>query len=48
MRARLQRHPASAASSAPAAVTTVAFGPVADRRNAADRAHRGDLKGLSA
>jgi Mn2+/Fe2+ NRAMP family transporter len=26
-------------------VTTVAFGPVADRRNAADRAHRGDLKG---
>jgi Mn2+/Fe2+ NRAMP family transporter len=26
-------------------VTTVAFGPVADRRNAADRAHRGDLRG---
>ena len=45
MRARLQQHPASAASSAPAAVTTVAFGPVADRRNAADRAHRGDLEG---
>src|SRR5215471_10440846 len=45
MRARRQRHPASAASSAPAPVTTVAFGPVADRRNAADRAHRGDLRG---
>jgi Mn2+/Fe2+ NRAMP family transporter len=26
-------------------VTPVAFGPVADRRHAADRAHRGDLKG---
>jgi NRAMP (natural resistance-associated macrophage protein)-like metal ion transporter len=45
MRARLQQHPASAASSAPTAVTTVAFGPAADRRNAADRAHRGDLEG---
>ena len=45
MRARRDRHPASAASSGPAQVTTVAFGPVADRRNAADRAHRGDLRG---
>jgi len=45
MRACLRRHPASAASSAPTPVTTVAFGPVADRRNAADRAHRGDLRG---
>ncbi|HEX6522702.1 MAG TPA: NRAMP family divalent metal transporter [Streptosporangiaceae bacterium] len=45
MRARLQQHPDSAASSAPAPVTTVAFGPAADRRNAADRAHRGDLRG---
>jgi Mn2+/Fe2+ NRAMP family transporter len=26
-------------------VTTVRFGPAADRRNAADRAHRGDLEG---
>ena len=45
MRARLQRRPISAPSSTPAPVTTVAFGPVADRRNAADRAHRGDLRG---
>jgi NRAMP (natural resistance-associated macrophage protein)-like metal ion transporter len=45
MRARLQRRPASAASSVPAPVSIVAFGPVADRRNAADRAHRGDLRG---
>ena len=55
MRARVQRHPASAVaggpgksgavSAAPTPVTTVAFGPVADRRNAADRAHRGDLRG---
>ena len=53
MRARLQRHPTSAADlsssssscSSPSPVTTVAFGPVADRRNAADRAHRGDLSG---
>jgi len=45
MRARRQQHPASAASSAPGPVTTVVFGPVAERRNAADRAHRGDLRG---
>jgi Mn2+/Fe2+ NRAMP family transporter len=45
MRARRQRDPAGAVSSAPAPVITVAFGPVADRRNAADRAHRGDLRG---
>jgi Mn2+/Fe2+ NRAMP family transporter len=45
MRAHIQRNPASAASSASASVTPVAFGPVADRRNAADRAHRGDLRG---
>lgn len=37
--------PASPASPASVPVTTVAFGPAADRRNAADRAHRGDLKG---
>ena len=42
---RTQRQQASSASSASAPVTTVAFGPAADRRNAADRAHRGDLKG---
>jgi Mn2+/Fe2+ NRAMP family transporter len=30
---------------APGAVTAVKFGPVADRRWAADRAHRGDLEG---
>ena len=42
MRSRVQRQQAS---SAPAPVITVAFGPVADRRNAADRTHRGDLKG---
>jgi NRAMP (natural resistance-associated macrophage protein)-like metal ion transporter len=45
MRARRQQHPVSAASSAPGPVTTVVFGPVAERRNAADRAHRGDLRG---
>jgi Mn2+/Fe2+ NRAMP family transporter len=45
MRARRQRDPDSAASSASTSVTTVEFGPVADRRNAADRAHRGDLRG---
>src|SRR5215472_12684389 len=45
MRARLQRRPISAASSAPNPVTAVVFGPAADRRNAADRAHRGDLRG---
>jgi Mn2+/Fe2+ NRAMP family transporter len=45
MLVRTQRQQASSASSASAPVATVAFGPVADRRNAADRAHRGDLKG---
>ena len=45
MRARRQQHPVSAASSAPGPVTTVVFGPVAERRNAADRAHRSDLRG---
>jgi Mn2+/Fe2+ NRAMP family transporter len=34
-----------AAGPAPAPVLSVEFGPVADRRNAADRAHRGDLRG---
>jgi Mn2+/Fe2+ NRAMP family transporter len=45
MQLHSQRQQASSASSASAQVTTVAFGPVADRRHAADRAHRGDLKG---
>ncbi|HEV2254831.1 MAG TPA: divalent metal cation transporter [Streptosporangiaceae bacterium] len=43
MRARTKRPAASAASSG--GVTEVQFGPVADRRNAADRAHRGDVVG---
>jgi Mn2+/Fe2+ NRAMP family transporter len=38
----MRRHPAGPA---PGAVTAVTFGPVADRRWAADRAHRGDLEG---
>jgi len=42
---RIQRQQASSASPASAPVTTVSFGPVADRRNAVDRAHRGDLEG---
>jgi Mn2+/Fe2+ NRAMP family transporter len=41
----MRRRPAGSASAAPAPVTAVAFGPAADRRNAADRAHRGDLEG---
>lgn len=48
MRSGIQREQASSASSAPTLVTPVtpvAFGPVVERRNAADRAHRGDLKG---
>ena len=44
IRERLQE-PDCAAGSAPTQVTTVAFGPVADRRHAADREHRGDLRG---
>jgi Mn2+/Fe2+ NRAMP family transporter len=39
---RMRRH---ATGPAPAPVITMAFGPAADRRNAADRAHRGDLEG---
>lgn len=42
MRARATRHAPGAASGD---VTAVTFGPAADRRNAADRAHRGDLEG---
>jgi Mn2+/Fe2+ NRAMP family transporter len=42
VRARATRHASGAASGD---VTTVRFGPAADRRNAADRAHRGDLEG---
>ena len=42
MRARVMRPGHGAASGE---VTTVTFGPVADRMNAADRAHRGDLEG---
>jgi len=38
MRAHVRRH-------GPDVVTAVMFGAVADRRNAADRAHRGDLRG---
>jgi len=49
MRAHVERHPADSSGSGPtpvtSAVTSVAFGPAADRRNAADRAHRGDLQG---
>jgi Mn2+/Fe2+ NRAMP family transporter len=45
MQLRIQPQQASSDSSALAPVTSVAFGPVADRRNAADRAHRGDLEG---
>jgi hypothetical protein len=42
VRARATRPGHGAASGA---VTAVTFGPAADRRNAADRAHRGDLEG---
>jgi Mn2+/Fe2+ NRAMP family transporter len=42
MRAHAARR---AASAAPGGVTVVSFGPATDRRNAADRAHRGDLEG---
>ncbi len=42
MRARVTRPGHRAASRE---VTAVTFGPAADRRNAADRAHRGDLEG---
>jgi Mn2+/Fe2+ NRAMP family transporter len=38
----MRRHPAA---SPPGGVTTVRFGPAADRRWAADRAHQGDLEG---
>ncbi len=43
MPARVQQRSRHAASGG--AVTDVQFGPVADRRNAADRAHRGDVEG---
>jgi Mn2+/Fe2+ NRAMP family transporter len=42
VRVRVPRH---AASSASGPVTAISFGPNADRRWAADRAHRGDLEG---
>ena len=42
MAVRARRHPAG---SGDRQVTTAAFGPSVDRRNAVDRAHRGDLEG---